>query len=204
MTPRWWAEPIAGDIVWCHFPDDIHPRPKPRPALILVVFDDDAPQFTVRVAYGTSKAGLIHLTKQQAAELALTVFGDDYAVVPYVMPGFALALRAAEAHAAAPGCHGLLLLGHGLFSFGADARESYERHIAAVTRAEAWIGRVRVQVSGRWGASGSAGAGEATVEGAAPEVWEFLRVAPLLRGRLLRELPSRRNTQVIRIPQPRV
>ncbi len=55
MTPRWWDEPAAGDIVWCHFPDDIHPRPKPRPALVLVVFDDDAPQFTVRVAYGTNQ-----------------------------------------------------------------------------------------------------------------------------------------------------
>ena len=55
MTPCRWSEPIAGDIVWCRFPDDIHPRPKPRPVLILVVFDDDAPQFTVRVAFGTSR-----------------------------------------------------------------------------------------------------------------------------------------------------
>jgi hypothetical protein len=55
MSYRRWAEPTAGEIVWCHFPDDIHPRPKPRPALILAVFDDDAPQFTVRVAYGTSQ-----------------------------------------------------------------------------------------------------------------------------------------------------
>ena len=55
MTPAWWAEPTAGEIVWCHFPDDIRPRPKPRPALILVVFDDDAPRFQVRVAYGTSQ-----------------------------------------------------------------------------------------------------------------------------------------------------
>ena len=46
---------MAGEIVWCHFPDQIHPRPKPRPALILVVFDDNAPQFDVRVAYGTSQ-----------------------------------------------------------------------------------------------------------------------------------------------------
>jgi hypothetical protein len=52
---QWWDEPTAGDIVWCHFPDGVRPRPKPRPALILVVFDDDAPQFTVRVAYGTSQ-----------------------------------------------------------------------------------------------------------------------------------------------------
>lgn len=52
---RWWPEPCAGDIVWCHFPDGIHPRPKPRPALILTVFDDDAPAFSVQVAYGTSQ-----------------------------------------------------------------------------------------------------------------------------------------------------
>jgi len=44
----WWAEPAAGDIVWCHFPDNINPRPKPRPALILAVFDDNAPRFDVR------------------------------------------------------------------------------------------------------------------------------------------------------------
>ncbi|MDR0777583.1 MAG: hypothetical protein LBE81_13250 [Azonexus sp.] len=55
MTLRWWGEPTAGEIVWCHFPDDIYPCPKPRPALILAVFDDDAPEFTVRVANGTSQ-----------------------------------------------------------------------------------------------------------------------------------------------------
>lgn len=52
---RWWPETTAGDIVWCHFPDNIHPRPKPRPALILTVFDDDAPHFAVKVVYGTSR-----------------------------------------------------------------------------------------------------------------------------------------------------
>lgn len=55
MTTAWWGEPTAGDVVWCHFPDNIHPRPKPRPALVLEVYDDEAPQFLVRVAYGTSQ-----------------------------------------------------------------------------------------------------------------------------------------------------
>lgn len=55
MTSQWWGEPTAGEIVWCHFPDGISPHPKPRPALILVVFDDDAPRFHVRIAYGTSQ-----------------------------------------------------------------------------------------------------------------------------------------------------
>ena len=52
---RWWPEPTAGDIVWCDFPDQINPRPKPRPALILSVFDNGAPEFEVQVAYGTSQ-----------------------------------------------------------------------------------------------------------------------------------------------------
>jgi hypothetical protein len=51
----WWDEPAAGEIVWCHFPDNMHPRPKPRPALVLAVYDDDSPHFEVRVAYGTSQ-----------------------------------------------------------------------------------------------------------------------------------------------------
>ncbi len=55
MSPHWWGEPTAGEIVWCHFPDNIKLRPKPRPALILTVFDDDDPQFVVRVVYGTSQ-----------------------------------------------------------------------------------------------------------------------------------------------------
>ena len=50
-----WGEPTAGEILWCHFPDNITPRPKPRPALVITVFDDDVPPFTVRVAYGTSQ-----------------------------------------------------------------------------------------------------------------------------------------------------
>ena len=64
---RLWAEPTAGEIVWCHFPDNVSPRPKPRPALILAVFDDAAPQFDVRVAYGTSK----RTTTLQRGEFAI-------------------------------------------------------------------------------------------------------------------------------------
>jgi len=51
----WRHEPVAGDIVWCHFPNNIRPKAKPRPALILAVFDDNAPTFDVCVVYGTSQ-----------------------------------------------------------------------------------------------------------------------------------------------------
>ena len=54
---KWWPIPEAGDIVWCHFPQDkkLKPGPKPRPALIVKVFDDHAPRFYAEVAYGTSQ-----------------------------------------------------------------------------------------------------------------------------------------------------
>lgn len=53
----WWNEPTAGEIVWCLLPDNVtpKPKPKPRPALILAVFDDDDPEFSVQIAYGTSQ-----------------------------------------------------------------------------------------------------------------------------------------------------
>lgn len=50
-----WAEPVAGDIVWCHFPDHVQPKPKPRPALILATKVDDEGVVFVNVAYGTSQ-----------------------------------------------------------------------------------------------------------------------------------------------------
>lgn len=57
MTERWWPLPEAGDIVWCYFPCDLvpSPGPKPRPALIKSVYDDEAPHYRVLIAYGTSQ-----------------------------------------------------------------------------------------------------------------------------------------------------
>ena len=54
---QWWPRPDAGDIVWCLFPNlpVLAPAAKPRPALVIQVFDDDAPRHKVLVAYGTSR-----------------------------------------------------------------------------------------------------------------------------------------------------
>jgi rhamnose utilization protein RhaD (predicted bifunctional aldolase and dehydrogenase)/NAD(P)-dependent dehydrogenase (short-subunit alcohol dehydrogenase family) len=69
------------------------------------------------------------------------IYGRDVVVIPYVMPGFDLARLcarkfAAEAHG---GTIGMVLMNHGVFSFGATAKESYERMIALVTRAEEFL-----------------------------------------------------------------
>jgi rhamnose utilization protein RhaD (predicted bifunctional aldolase and dehydrogenase)/NAD(P)-dependent dehydrogenase (short-subunit alcohol dehydrogenase family) len=96
----------------------------------------------------THAVALLALADQpDAAAICRQVYGDRVALVPYVMPGFQLALAAArayeeaEARARAAGVEleGMVLLQHGLFSFGATARQSYDRMIALVLQAEARI-----------------------------------------------------------------
>src|SRR3954453_2451392 len=84
------------------------------------------------------------------------------------MPGIQLAKKAAESFEEGEGVGDLVLLKHGIFTFGDTARESYERMIAAVSRAEERLARRRTTVfaSARL---------PAAVAGAA-------EVAPILRG----------------------
>ena len=52
---RCWLEPTAGEIVWCQFPDHIHPKPKPRPGLVVSTKQFDEGMNFVSVASGTSQ-----------------------------------------------------------------------------------------------------------------------------------------------------
>jgi len=69
------------------------------------------------------------------------IYGDALVVIPYVMPGFDLARLCAERFAAdaGPQTRGMVLMNHGIFSFGETAKESYERMIELVTRAEEYL-----------------------------------------------------------------
>ena len=106
---RWWPEPTAGDIVWCHFPDSIHPKPKPRPGLITLTKEGDQGSIFVSVAYGTSQktdrlysgefritksehpaayasAGLSYDTKFNLSKMLELPYNDDYFSVPPLAP----------------------------------------------------------------------------------------------------------------------
>jgi rhamnose utilization protein RhaD (predicted bifunctional aldolase and dehydrogenase)/NAD(P)-dependent dehydrogenase (short-subunit alcohol dehydrogenase family) len=71
------------------------------------------------------------------------IWGDEVVMIPYVMPGFDLARLCAERFPkeAGPRTVGMVLMHHGIFSFGQSARESYQRMIALVTRAEEHLAR---------------------------------------------------------------
>ncbi|QPN61629.1 bifunctional aldolase/short-chain dehydrogenase [Synechococcus sp. CBW1002] len=131
----------------------------------------------------THATALLALADQPDAEaLCRELYGPRVALVPYVMPGFDLALAAARAYEEAAAAaaeqsielEGMVLLQHGLFSFGATAQQSYERMIALVRQAEERIQRAR----GAAGPSQPAAVPAPATPAAA--------VLPILRGALSR------------------
>lgn len=92
----------------------------------------------------THADSLIAVTNSPNGEARIReIYGDSLVIIPYIMPGFDLARLCAmefrkQAHA---GTRGMVLLKHGIFSFGATAKESYERMIALVSLAEDYLQR---------------------------------------------------------------
>jgi rhamnose utilization protein RhaD (predicted bifunctional aldolase and dehydrogenase)/NAD(P)-dependent dehydrogenase (short-subunit alcohol dehydrogenase family) len=90
-----------------------------------------------KVVDHTHATAVLSLIDQpNSAELCAEVYGGRLGFVPYIMPGFALAKSATEVFDKNPKVEGLILDKHGIFTFGEDAREAYERMIEMVTLAE--------------------------------------------------------------------
>ncbi len=91
----------------------------------------------------THADAIITLTNQPDGEARIrALFGDRVLIVPYVMPGFVLAkqIRAQTRGLDWSKLEGLVLMSHGLFTFGQDAKSSYERTITLVDLAEKELG----------------------------------------------------------------
>jgi rhamnose utilization protein RhaD (predicted bifunctional aldolase and dehydrogenase)/NAD(P)-dependent dehydrogenase (short-subunit alcohol dehydrogenase family) len=92
----------------------------------------------------THANAVLSLTDQPDGEaLAEDVYGKRAAIIPFIMPGFLLAKAAAEVHAKHPDVEGLILLQHGIFSFGETAEEAYVRMIDLVTLAEKRLAKAK-------------------------------------------------------------
>lgn len=84
-------------------------------------------------------AFLVLANLPEVAAATRELFGDRLTLVPYVMPGFALAKAAAEAFETNPEAEGLLLVNHGHFAWGPGARSSYDTILAHTNLVEAWL-----------------------------------------------------------------
>ena len=66
-------------------------------------------------------------------------FGIDITTIPYRRPGFRLSREVADAFN--PKAQGIILMNHGLITWGDSAPEAYERHVDLVTKAEEFLAR---------------------------------------------------------------
>ena len=92
----------------------------------------------------THSTAVLALSDQADGEAVVRgVYGERVAYVPYTIPGFALAKSVADVFDKNPTVEGLVLLQHGIFTVGEDARRAYERMIEFVTMAEERLSRRR-------------------------------------------------------------
>ena len=98
------------------------------------------------VDHSHSTAVLSLIDQPNGQELCGEVYDGRLGFVPYLMPGFGLAKKAAQVFEQNPNVEGLILDKHGIFTFGAEARESYERMIEMVTLAEQRLAKGRKAV----------------------------------------------------------
>ena len=129
---------------------------------------------------------VVGLTNNREADAILQrVYGDDVAVVEYLRPGFQLSKLVGLAVKESPKLNGVVLVNHGLFTWGDSAQEAYDRHIDLVSQAEEYAAQ---------GGEKGAGTGTGTVSGAVFGGWQrnplaadrrkevAAALAPTLRG----------------------
>ena len=108
--------------------------------------------------------------------------GPDVIVLPYVTPGFKLALAAARALDDHPDAWGMVWAHHGIVTWGDTAQASYETMIRLVTRAEQYVAANRAKP----GASPTVGRPLVAVQSRTEEMSDarLAQVAPVVRGLL--------------------
>lgn len=106
-------------------------------------------------------------------------FGHKLIWLPWQRPGFELAMMLKKAVDANPGCDGIVLGGHGLFTWGDSQRECYLNTITVIDR----LGQFVVEHIAQRGENLFAGVRQATL----PNHRELvLDIFPFLRGRVSR------------------
>lgn len=67
------------------------------------------------------------------------LFGKNFIIIPYVMPGYLLSKKVSELYRQDNKIQGLILFKHGIFTFADTAKDSYDRMINAVNKAERYL-----------------------------------------------------------------
>lgn len=87
---------------------------------------------------------LILTNQKKGVNMVREALGPKVAILPYTMSGLPLAKKVAAQYEKDPEIEAIVIINHGIFTFGEDAITSYERMIDYVNRAEAFINQ-RIQ-----------------------------------------------------------
>ena len=87
---------------------------------------------------------LILTNQKKGAKLIRDALGSKIGILPYTPSGLPLAREAAAQYEKNPEIEAIVIINHGIFTFGEDAVTSYERMIDCISRAEAFI-KPRIQ-----------------------------------------------------------
>jgi rhamnulose-1-phosphate aldolase/alcohol dehydrogenase len=105
------------------------------------------------------------------------VFEGTVGWMPWLRPGYELGQQLAAYNAAHPGLRGIVLGGHGLFSWGDTAQSCYENTVDLIARAQQWLQQERTQRN----VQAFGGQAVASLPEAERDV-ALARVLPVLRG----------------------
>ena len=131
----------------------------------------------------THADAVLALTNQVGGDaLVAEALGPDVIVLPYEFPGFRLAHAVADALDARPDATAMVWSKHGVMTWGATARESYDRMIDVVSRAEAFLAARTYAV----GAGGPTPSTDLWIQSDQDRVARLAQVGPLVRGLLAR------------------
>src|SRR5271165_6375601 len=77
---------------------------------------------------------------ENAEELTRKIFGGELGFLPWQRPGFDLGLKLGAMAESNPGLKGVVLGGHGLFTWGPTSKACYGTTLAMINKASAWLG----------------------------------------------------------------
>jgi rhamnulose-1-phosphate aldolase/alcohol dehydrogenase len=77
---------------------------------------------------------------ENAAALTREIYGGELGFLPWQRPGFDLGLKLGAMAEANPNMRGVVLGGHGLFTWGPTAKDCYRTTLEMINRAARWLG----------------------------------------------------------------
>ncbi|MES2898194.1 MAG: bifunctional rhamnulose-1-phosphate aldolase/short-chain dehydrogenase [Pseudomonadota bacterium] len=116
---------------------------------------------------------------KNSESLTASIFEGELGWLPWQRPGYDLGLKLEALSQAQPELKGIILEGHGLFTWGDTAKSCYETTLAIIQRAESWIEANS--------AKPSFGGEAVTALPAAERAALAARLMPLLRGKISKD-----------------